>query len=282
MKVANCGIGGTVIVFYSAKGGNIKIANSDMDYVSFGRGEKALVIIPGLSEGLKTVKGTALPMAMMYKIFAKDYKVYVFSRINQLIEGYSTRDMARDLKEAMEKLEISSAYIMGVSLGGMISQYLAIDYPEIVEKLVLATSISRQNETIQNVIKSWIEMAKSNDYKSLLIDSTEKTYTAKYLHKKGYRLLYPIITRIGRPKDLSRFIIQANACINHDAYNELEQIKCPTLVIGGDSDKIVGKNSSEEMAEKIKGSKLVIYKGLGHGLYAEAKDFNHQVLRFFE
>lgn len=251
-----------------------------MDYVSFGRGEKILVIIPGLSDGLKTVKGTAIPIAMMYKIFAKDYKVYVFSRKNQLEEGYSTRDMARDLKVAMEELNISNAYVMGLSQGGMISQYLAIDYPDMVEKLIIAVSISRQNETIQNVIKSWIEMAKSNDYKNLVIDSTEKTHTDKYLKAKGYRLMYPIITRIGKPKDLGRFIIQANACINHNAYNELYKIKCPTLVIGGDSDEVVGKNTSEEMAEKIKGSKLVIYKGLGHGAYAETKDFNHQVMRF--
>ena len=269
-------------MFYGAKGGKIKIGNTDMDYVSFGRGEKTLVIVPGLSDGLKTVKGTAIPLALMYKQFAKDYKVYVFSRKNQLEEGYSTRDMAKDLKVVMEKLEISNAFVMGLSQGGMISQYLAIDYPDRVEKLVIAVSVSRQNETIQNVIKGWIEMAKSNDYRSLVIDSTEKTHTDKYLHRKKYRLIYPVITRIGKPKDLSRFIVQANACINHNSYEELDQIKCPTLVIGGDSDEVVGKNTSEEMAEKIKGSKLVIYKGLGHGAYIETKDFNQQVLKFLE
>jgi pimeloyl-ACP methyl ester carboxylesterase len=52
------------------------------------------------------------------------------------------------------------------------------------------------------------------------------------------------------------------------------------LVIGGGSDAVVGKNASEEMAEKIKGSKLIIYEGLGHGAYEEAKDFNYQVMKF--
>ncbi|MFY9533568.1 MAG: hypothetical protein WAQ55_06080 [Clostridium sp.] len=51
-------------------------------------------------------------------------------------------------------------------------------------------------------------------------------------------------------------------------------------MIGGDSDKVVGKNSSEEIAERIPYSKLIILKGLGHMAYEEAKDFNRQVLSF--
>lgn len=57
-----------------------------------------------------------------------------------------------------------------------------------------------------------------------------------------------LITKIGRPESLDRFIIQAHACLNHNAYKELNRISCPTLVIGGDSDKVVGENTSEEMA----------------------------------
>lgn len=53
-----------------------------------------------------------------------------------------------------------------------------------------------------------------------------------------------------------------------------------SLVIGGDSDRVVGQNSSEEIAEKISGRKLVIFKGFGHMSYGEDKDFNSQVLGF--
>ncbi|TYQ17941.1 UNVERIFIED_CONTAM: pimeloyl-ACP methyl ester carboxylesterase [Acetivibrio alkalicellulosi] len=263
-----------------AKGGNVKIGNTEMDYISFGRGEKNLVIIPGLSDGLKTVKGSAIALALMYKIFAKDYKVYVFSRKNQLKEGYSTRDMAKDLKIVMDKLGIKNTHILGISQGGMISQYLAIDYPEIVDKLIIGVSISRQNKTIQDVISSWIAMAENNDYKGLVIDSMEKTYSENKVKK--YRPFYPIISKIGRPKSLTRFIIQGRACLNHNAYDELNKINSPTLVIGGDSDLVVGKNTSEEMAEKIASSKLIVYKGLGHGAFEEAKDFNQQVLNFLK
>lgn len=267
-------------MLYGAKGGNVKLGNTDMDYISFGRGEKNILIIPGLSDGLKTVKGTAIALAMMYKIYAKDYKIHVFSRKNQLEEGYSTRDMAADLKIVMDKLGIEKAHVIGISQGGMISQYLAIDYPEIVDKLIVVVSISRQNKTIQDVINSWIAMAMNNDYKGLIIDTTEKTYSEN--KAKKYRPFYPILSKIYKPKSFTRFIIQAKACLNHNAYEELNKIKSPTLIIGGDSDLVVGKNTSQEMAEKISHSKLIIYEGLGHGAFEEAKDFNQQVLNFLK
>lgn len=266
-------------MFNNSKEFKVKIGQTDMDYVVFGKGEKPFIIIPGLGDGLRTVKGTSIPISRMYKLFAKEYKVFVFSRKSHIQEGYSTRDMARDLKKAMDKLDIKNAHIMGISQGGMISQYLAIDYPEVVDKLVIGVSASKQNGTIQQVVNDWISMAKVDNYKGLIIDTLEKTFTENKLKK--YKRFYPILTRIGKPKSFNRFIIQANSCLNHNDYDELKKIKCPTLVIGGDSDKVVGKNTSEEMAERISQSKLIIYKGLGHGAYEEAKDFNQQVLKFF-
>ena len=186
--------------------------------------------------------------------------------------------MAADYKAACEKLSVTKADVFGVSQGGMIAQYLAIDYPELVEKLVLAVTLSKQNETVEKVVSSWIKMAEKNDYNSLFIDTAEKSYTEKRLRK--YRPLYPLLSKIGKPKSFNRFIIQANACITHNAYDELDKIKCPTLVIGGDSDKVTGPGTSEEIAGKIKNSKLIIYKGLGHSMYEEAKDFNTKVMEF--
>ncbi len=258
--------------------GSIEMGESTMDYASFGRGTKNLIMIPGLSEAFATIKGSAFALAMMYRRFAKDYKVYVFGRKSKMEQGYAIKDMARDQAEAMKQLGISKASIVGISQGGMIAQHMAIDYPELVDKLVLAVTVSRQNQTLQDVGKAWIAMAESKDYMRIIIDTAEKSYTEKYIKK--YRWLFPVLGRVNKPKDFNRFIIQANACINHDVYNQLKEIKCATLIIGGDSDHVVGQNSSEEMAEQIKGSKLVIYKGLGHATYEEAKDFNRQVLSF--
>lgn len=265
-------------MFLNAKGGSISIENTAMEYISFGNGNKVLIMIPGLGDGLKTVKGYAVPFAMMYREYAEKYRVYVFSRRNKLPQVFSTRAMAKDIAIAMEYLNIEKADVLGVSQGGMIAQYLAIDYPERVNRLCLAVTLSKQNETVQRVVSNWIEMAKSDDYKDLFIDTAEKSYSEKYLKKN--RWLYPLMGRVGKPKSFERFIILANACLGHNAYDDLGKIKAPTLVIGGAEDKIVTGEASKEIAEKIQNSQLYMYNGLGHGAYDEAKDFNQRVLDF--
>ncbi|EKU99287.1 putative hydrolase or acyltransferase of alpha/beta superfamily [Leptolyngbya sp. PCC 7375] len=265
-------------MFYHCSGNNIRIGHTTMEYVMFGRGDTPLIILPGLSDGLQTVEGNAVTLALYYRLFAQDFKVYVFSRKKDMEEGYSIGDMAKDLHTAMDMLQLEQAFVFGVSQGGMIAQRLAIDFSDKISKLVIGVSVARQNQTIQTVIGNWIKMAENGDYKRLFIDTMEKTFTKNRIQR--YRFFYPVLTRVGTQKSFDRFLKQAYACINHDTYSELTDIQCPTLVIGGDSDKVVGLNSSEEMAAQIRGSKLIIYKGLGHGAYEEARDFNHQVKSF--
>ncbi|MCH5193066.1 MAG: alpha/beta hydrolase [Oscillospiraceae bacterium] len=266
-------------MFYNAKNLTLKIGDTEMDYVSFGKGSRNLVMIPGGGDGLTTVKGLAVPMAFSYRMFADDYKVYVFSRKNRLKEGYSTRDMADDQAEAMRRLGISNAMVLGVSQGGMISQYLAIDHPELVEKLVLAVTLSKQNDTVKQALGKWIELAEQGDHKQLMINTAENSYSEKYLKK--YRLIYPILGLVSKPKNYERFLIQIRSCLGHDAYDELEKIKCPVLVIGGRQDKIVTGKASEEIAGKL-GCEIHMYDDLGHAAYEEAKDFNERILTFFK
>lgn len=265
-------------MFYNAKNGTLKIGNTHMHYITFGSGKRNLIIIPGLGDGLMTVKGKALPFAMMYRLFAKDFKVYVFSRKNELEKGYTTRDMAHDQKIAMEQLGIKKASVIGVSQGGMIAEYMAIDYPEMVEKLLLVVTVGRQNDCIQSVVKKWIKLARENRYGEVMKDVTIRMYTEEYIQK--YHYIIPILKLYPGPKNKKRFLIMAKSCIEHDAYEELEKIKAPTLVIGGGKDCTVGCEASEEIAQKIKNATLFMYEQYGHGLYEEAKDFQRRVYRF--
>lgn len=251
-----------------------------MDYVCYGTGDKILIMLPGLGDALRSIKGTALPFALAYHKRSGDYKVYMFSRKRPIEEGYSTRDMARDMAEAMKILGISKADIVGVSQGGMISQYLAIDYPELVRKLVLVVTTAKANETLLTVVNSWIEMAKADNYKDIMLDTTRKSYSEVYLEK--HKNILPLLGKVGKPKDFTRFMIQADACKKHDASAELHKISCPTFIVGGDSDQIVGPNSSSELAEMIEGCELFVYEGLGHATYEEAEDFFERVLEFLE
>ena len=120
--------------------GTIEFSDTDMYYVSFGSGKRNLVVLPGLSDGLATVKGKAWLLHFPYRRYLKDYKVYIFSRKNKMPENYTIRQMADDQVLAMKKLGLNKANILGVSQGGMIAQYIAINHPETVDKLILAVT----------------------------------------------------------------------------------------------------------------------------------------------
>lgn len=263
---------------YGAKNRSVDIGGKSMDYVSFGVGKKNLVMIPGVGDGLRTVKGLASNLSRSFRIFAKDYKVYIFSRKNGLEKGCTTRDMARDLIKAMELLGIGKADVFGISQGGMIAQYMAIDYPEAVNKLILAVTAARPTPTLLENTARWLEMAEKSDYKGIMIDSTEKSYSEKMLKK--YRPLYPILCSVGKPKSFERFIIQVRSVVNHNSFDELKRIDCPTLVLGGDSDITLGSEAAAEISGEIRDCETYIYEGLGHAAYDEARDFNARVLEF--
>lgn len=267
-------------MLYHAQNGTIKLENGEIDYVCYGTGDKIMIMLPGLGDALRSIKGTALPFALAYHKHSADYKVYMFSRKRPIEEGYSIRDMARDQANAMKALGITRADIMGVSQGGMISQYLAIDYPELVRKLVLVVTTSHLGEEERPTIEHWIALAKEENYAEIMLDTTYKSYSDTYLKK--HKHLIPLLGKIGKPKDFSRFLIQAHACLDHDSSAELHKITCPTFVVGGNCDQIVGANSSPELAAQIKDSRLLIYEGLGHATYEEAKDFFSRVLDFLE
>ena len=262
----------------NAKNGRVKIQTGEMDYIRFGTGAKTLVMIPGVGDGLKTVKGMALPFAWMYRSLARDFTVYVFSRRVQLSPEMSTREMAEDLNLAMEALGLSSVALVGVSQGGMISQWLAIDHPDKAGKLVLTVTLSRPNETVRDVVHRWLDMAEHGDYKGIMLDTAERSYSEKRIRQA--RVTYHLLGSLGKPKSFERFKIQAKSCITHDAYDQLDTIACPTLVIGGTEDRIVTGEASEDIAGKIPGCRLYMYQGLGHGLYEEAPDFLERLKDF--
>lgn len=265
-------------MFYHAKNGKISFGDTDMDYIAFGKGKKVMVMIPGLGDGLTTVKGMAIPFSFLYHKFAKQFRVYVFSRKNKLDEGYTTKDMARDLMLAMKKLGIRKAHIMGVSQGGMIAQHFALDYPKMVNKLVLCVTIGRQNPTIQRVISKWYRLAEKGKYRAIMKDTAKKMYV-KY-NETQYNILLPILEKVSAPKSFDRFKIQVKACLNHDTFEMLHNIGVPTLVIGGTKDQVLEGQSSIDIANQIPNSRLVMFEGYGHGVYEEAPDFNDVVLNF--
>lgn len=261
-------------MLYHAKNGTV----AGMDYVRFGSGKKILLMLPGLGDGLQTVRGTALPMALMYRQFAKDFTVYMFSRKNDLPAGHTTRDMAEDLARAMQELGIKRASVLGVSMGGMIAQHLAIGHPHLVETLILVVTSARPNPVLTRSLEEWTEQARRGDHTALMDSNVRRIYSDAYYRRNKW--LVPIMGRLTKPKSYDRFLIQADACLTHNAYEALSGIRCPTLVIGGEQDRCLGGDASREMAERIAGAELCMYEQWGHGLYEEARDFNRRVLDY--
>ncbi len=260
------------------KNGCAAVGDTEMFYVSFGRGRKNLVVLPGLSDGLATVKGKAAILSVSYRRFFSDYTVYLFSRKNRMPEGYSIREMARDQATVLKSLGIERAYVLGVSLGGMIAQYLAIDYPELVEKLILAVTAPNANPIVTAAVSGWIGMAERGEHTALIVDTAEKTYSEAYFQKS--RKLFPLLAAITRPKSYERFLRNAQAILRFDSRGELARIACPTLIIAGSSDRTLGKDACFALKAAISDSALFIYDGLGHAVYEEAKDFYDRVLAF--
>ena len=265
-------------MLYDAKNGTLMLGNSGMEYIRFGKGARTLVMLPGLGDGLRTVKGTAKAMAVWYRIFAEDFTVYMFSRKEPMPTGYTTRQMADDVAEAMDLLEIEKADVLGVSMGGMIAQYLAIDHGEKVDKLILAVTSPRPNPILTESVEEWIELAKRGDSAGFMDSNLRRIYSEKYYRQNKW--MAPIVGKLTARGPYERFFVMAQACLTHDAYENLHQITAPTLVVGGEQDKALGGDASREIAGKIPNASLKMYEQWGHGLYEEAKDFNQAILDY--
>ena len=261
-----------------AKNGRLELEGGVMDYIRFGSGEQDLVILPGVGDGFKTVRGTALPFALGYRKLAKDFTVTMLSRREPLPEHCSTLEMAADLGRALDLLGLEKISLLGVSQGGMIAQWAAIDQPRRVDRLVLAVTAARPNETMRSTLEGWMEMAGRGDYRGIMVDTALRSYSEKTVERQ--KRLYALLGSLSKPQSYSRFLTQAEACLTHDAWEDLPRIFCPTLVIGGSEDKIVTAEGSRELAERIVGAELLIYPGLSHALYEEAKDFLDRVRDF--
>ena len=261
-----------------AENGCLTLDGGTMDYIRFGSGERILVILPGVGDGFRTVKGTALPFALGYRKLARDFTVYMFSRREPLPEHCSTREMAADLGRALDRLGLGQICLLGVSQGGMIAQWVAIDQPKRVDRLVLTVTAARPNETMREVLENWMALGQRGEYRAIMEDSALRSYSAKTAERQ--RRLAGLVSALTKPKDFSRFLIQAESCLGHDAWEELPRIFCPTLVIGGSEDGIVTAEGSRELARRIVGAELFLYEGLSHGLYEEAKDFLDRVRDF--
>ena len=256
---------------------SVKNEDFEMNYFSFGNGEKTFVILPGAS--LKSVMRSADAVAAAYAGFAEKYTVYVFDWSSNLQKGYSIAQLADDTALAMKQLGIEQADVFGCSMGGMIAQYIAINNPELVHKLVLNSTMARNNEISLATLSEWKQLADAGDATALNRIVFKKVYSEAYYEQ--YKDIFKSMESDGTAEEMQRFSAMMDACVDMNSYNELDKISCPVLVMGSWKDLTLSPAGSIEIAEKL-GCELYMYSGYSHAVYDEAPDYKERIMSFFE
>ncbi|MBQ7218045.1 MAG: alpha/beta hydrolase [Ruminococcus sp.] len=259
------------------KTGSVTIRdNAVVEYFTFGTGERAFIILPGID--VKSILPAAKNIEAAYRDFKEDYTVYVFDRRKEIPEGYTAFDMADDAASAIEALGIRGADIFGTSQGGMIAMMIAVYHPELVHALVLASTTAWKNPTVDGVFRRWIGFAEKRDITGLTADFIECLYSEKTI--RNYRDFLMHMNDHVSDEALDRFIRLVKTIDTFDMRDKLSLIHCPTFVIGVEGDAAVSGESSREIARLI-GCELYMYEGYGHCVFDEAPDYKQRLLDFY-
>jgi pimeloyl-ACP methyl ester carboxylesterase len=257
-----------------------KVSDINLCYKIRGNGQPLIAIT-----GFNSAQNTLFTLA---RAFAKYYRVVTFD--NRGIGGsdkptgpYSMSMMASDTIGLMDFLGIDRAHLLGGSMGGMIAQHIAIDHPQRVDKLILfSTSADGQwlfdlaKATIPNWNRSRSDFA-SADLRKLIYAMASRSFNRPF-NRLVLVALAKLQTRLGTLKGPAG---QIEAIMMHNVLDRLHLIQAPTLVVTGSKDRLIAPQSSEVLASRITGAKLISIDGGSHSVAGEmAGRFNKEVLDF--
>ncbi len=188
---------------------------------------------------------------------------------------YDLSDMAKDAVSLMDALRIKKAHIIGASMGGMITQIIALDYPERVLSITpIMTSPGLQNDSLSGPTKELLEAIKKSfvyNLKGRIEDGVVEIYRqltgSRFpFNEQDFReKLKPLIAHGNNPFALHGAAIGASP----DRTSRLNEIKVPALIIHGTEDAILPLDHGISVADGIKDSKRMIMEGVGHEIPEE-------------
>ncbi len=249
-------------------------------YVKIGAGSRRVVVLPGAGDGLTTVVQGAGRLDWFYARRKRDFSLLVLSRRDPIPEGWSMAQHAVDMFFALDRLNWGPTLLECNSAGGPVGQQMAVLRPELIQGLVLSCTLHRASTETREVLVKWIEMARQGKWRELNWSSIEHTFRPQSV--KMYRLARPLLALMRAPCDPERLPRILEALLTLDQRALLPEIRCPTLVIGGEEDRVVPAEVQKEMAALIPGAELKLYRGYGHGNDQENPDYELQVRRFAE
>lgn len=227
------------------------VGDLDIHYQIQGKGEPLLMIM-GLSFSLLDW-GTKLP-----ELLAQRYKVILFDNrdageTSRSSHPYTIAQMAADAAGLLDALGESRANVFGASMGGMIAQHFALNYPDKLNKLILGCTMAggscSQLGAFSNLFNgNVLELLFTPEFiRQNQTDLATFFQTTTPFHSKGDALAR-----------------QSYAMSSHDTCNLLGKITAPTLVITGGSDRVIPPQNSDVLVQKIPGAKQEIIKGAAH------------------
>tara|TARA_Y200000002_G_scaffold190910_1_gene157542 strand:+ start:1003 stop:1956 length:954 start_codon:yes stop_codon:yes gene_type:complete len=188
---------------------------------------------------------------------------------------YDLSDMAKDAVSLMDALKIEKAHIIGASMGGMITQIIALDYPERVMSITpIMTSPGVQNDSLSGPTEELLEAMKKSfvfNLKGRVEDGVVEIYRQltgsrfPYKEQEFRDKLKPVIAHGNNPFALHGAAVGASP----DRTARLHEIKVPALIIHGTEDAILPLDHGIAVADGIKDSKRMIMEGVGHEIPEE-------------
>lgn len=254
----------------------------DIAYWTFGEG-KPLVLITGLA----TPASSWGPFPLM--LSQQGYKVIVIDNrdagLSSRCDGleYAVPDMADDIAAVISELDAAPAYVLGISMGGMIAQELALNHPDKVERLMLMSTDPGPPDRV--VDEAWwmdflsTPASDPKEYMRLLI---EKMTAPGWAERNAETVGWMVDARTSQMVDLAAFQRQFNATLSHSTGSRLPSLKMPVMILHGDQDRMVCYANGQRLAELIPGAEFVTVPGSGHLVPVEAvSEVVSAIARFF-
>lgn len=262
-----------------------KVGDIDIYYEVHGGGEP-LVLIYGYA-GHSGLWFRQIP------VLSKKYRVIAFDnrgagRSDKPDIPYSMAVMARDVAGLLDVIGIDSAHIFGISMGGMIAQHFALNYPQRVISLMLGCTNCGGARSIQPEPESMAALFDFERLRKMTIEEVARQaipfcFSQEFIERNPDIVDTRVAKQIEYPTPARGAMGQASAIMGHDTYELLLKIKSPTLVIAGDGDRLIPVENSRILASRIPGAELVTLRTVGHEFFIEdAEQTNEAVLDFLE
>ncbi len=240
-----------------------------LHFEDHGQGDP-LVILPGVGGDHRAYAMTARQLSRRRRVVILDPRDA--GRSQRSDDGYTTDDLARDLREWSAWLGLERFDLFGHSLGGLIAQVVAVESPELVRTLILCSTHPGATPWRRAVLQSWITMRSHLDPKAFTEAVLPWLVAPSYFATNPEQIdgLIRFAEKSPDPQDAAAYTRQARAALEHRDDRDLAAITARTLVLSGRDDLVNPPEVANELAGRIPGAELRLLDGVGHLPHVEA------------